>query len=97
MSEPVLLALIASIPAFLGVALTAVLHYGRQSVRDVVDTQKEMITLLTTQRDEYRDQVHMRDGELVEKAKLLAEKDRQIVALEDKVGGYEGRPTRRHG
>lgn len=87
MSEPIALALIGAIPAFLGVALTAVLHYGRQSVRDVVDAQKEMIGLVTSQRDEYRDLCHSKD-------ETIADLAGQIRGLEAKVGHYERRPTR---
>lgn len=94
MSEAIVLALIAAIPAFLGVALTAVLHYGRQSVRDVVDTQKELLDLTRDQRDMARADVKDRDERIAEKDRLIAEKDKQIRGLEEKVGHYEGRPTR---
>lgn len=91
MSEAVVLALVAAVPAFLGVALTAVLHYGRQSVRDVVDAQKEMIGLLTTQRDDSRAEIK---AVLVEHGRQMADKDRQIRDLERKIEHHEGRPTR---
>lgn len=57
MSEPVLLVLIPAFLAFAGSVIVAILNLSRLAGRDLVEDQRERITMLMDERDELRNQV----------------------------------------